>query len=116
LPAPEQFISEPVTPAPGTFDTAMMARGEAGLPGRFTWRGREYTVARLLASWKSSTADRGEMYLRRHWFKITTTDGQTMTLYCDRQAKNAKRPTRRWWLYTIEEGSEVTSARGRDSV
>jgi hypothetical protein len=41
------------------------------------------------------------MYLRRHWFRIVTTTGERMTLYCERQTKNAKKPKARWWLYSI---------------
>ena len=98
---PEQFVSEPIAPAPGSFDTAAMARGEAGVPARFTWRGTAYAVVRLVASWKSSKSDRGEMYLKRHWFTVVTDTGHTMTIYCDRQAQNAKRPRQRWWLYKL---------------
>ena len=32
---------------------------------------------------------------------LLTATGHTMTLYCDRQAQNPKRPKQRWWLYTI---------------
>lgn len=97
----EQFVSEAIVPSAGTSDASAMARGEPGLPREFTWRGTRYVVAELLATWKSSTAERGEMYLRRHWFRVRTTSGEKMTLYCERQAKNAKRPKARWWLYTI---------------
>ena len=31
----EEFVSEPIKPVAGTFDTVGMARGEPGLPGRF---------------------------------------------------------------------------------
>jgi hypothetical protein len=27
-----------------------------------------------------------------------------MTIYCDRQAKDRKRPKARWWVYTVEPG------------
>ena len=97
----EQFVSEAVEPRAGSFDAAAMSRGEPGLPREFRWRGRWYAVAELLSSWKSSTAERGEMYLRRHWFRVLTATGETMTLYCERQAKNTKKPKARWWLYTI---------------
>ena len=97
---PEEFVSEPIVPVPGSFDAGAMSRGEAGVPRRFTWRGRELVVEQLLSSWKSSTADRGEMYLRRHWFAVRTTTGERMTLYCDRQAHNTKRPKSRWWIYS----------------
>jgi hypothetical protein len=97
----EQFVSEAIEPKAGTFEASAMARGEPGLPTEFTWRGARYVVAEVLSTWKTSTADRGEMYLRRHWFRVRTAGGERMTLYCERQAKNAKRPKARWWLYTI---------------
>jgi hypothetical protein len=98
---PEEFVSEAITPVPGSFDAAAMARGEAGVPRAFAWRGTRYELARLVSSWKSSSADRGEMYLRRHWFAIETRSGERMTIYCERQARNAKRPAQRWWLYSV---------------
>lgn len=101
---PDEFISEPITPTPGSFDAAAMSRGEPGLPRQFTWRGAQYTVAAILRAWKSSAREGGvgELYLRRHWYTIQTTDGHRMTLYCERQTKNPKKPKARWWLYTVE--------------
>ena len=96
----EQFVSEAIVPRPGSFDAAAMARGEAGVPHEFTWRGTAYVVARVTAAWKSSTAERGEMYLRRHWYAVETLGGEQMTIYCERQARSAKRPAKRWWLYS----------------
>lgn len=98
---PEEFVSEAIVPVAGSFDASAMSRGEPGLPAQFTWRGKTYAVARLLSTWKSSTPERGEMYLRRHWFRIETTTGKQMTLYCERQTKNRNKPKARWWLYTI---------------
>ncbi|MEZ6192163.1 MAG: DUF6504 family protein [Phycisphaerales bacterium] len=51
---PEQFISEPITPVPGTFDPQAIAMGEPGLPARFVWRGEEYRVDEVLTVWKTS--------------------------------------------------------------
>ena len=96
----EQFVSEAVEPLAGTFDPAAMSRGEPGLPARFRWRGAENRVARIEQTWKTSTPDRGEMYLRRHWFRVRCASGETMTLYCERQSKNHRRPKARWWLYS----------------
>ena len=82
-----------------------MARGEPGLPKRFTWRDTQYQVASVIRQWKTSGRCRNggsEMYLRRHWYKIITDPLMIMTVYCDRQAKNRKRPKARWWVYTIE--------------
>lgn len=99
----ERFISEPITPRPGTFDRNAMARGEPGLPTGFTWRGESYTIAQVQTVWTTSSPEggSGEMYLRRHWWQVLTTSGEVMKIYCQRQAKsrNAKA---RWFLYTVE--------------
>ena len=100
-PKHEEFVSEPITPAPARFDAGAMARGEPGLPGEFSWRQKQYNIARVLSKWKSTGTDRGETYLRRHWFRIQTTTGENMTLYCQRQAKNPKKPKSRWWVYSV---------------
>ena len=97
----ETFVSEAVVPEVGSFDAAAMSRGEPGLPRAFTWRGRRYEVAQVLSTYKTSTPDRGEMYLRRHWFQVRALTGERMTLYCERQAKNRNRPKARWWLYSV---------------
>jgi phosphoribosylglycinamide formyltransferase-1 len=96
-----QFISEPLTLASRASDTSAMSRGEPGLPSAFTWRDQQLSVARTLRTWKTSTADRGEMYLRRHWYELLLSDGRNAVVYFERQAKNRKRPTARWWLYTL---------------
>jgi hypothetical protein len=100
----EQFISERIRPAPEAIETFRMARGEPGLPRRFTWRNREYVVAKVIESWKelgpcSSGAD--EQYVRKHWLRIETACGEEMRIYCDRQAKPGSDPKARWWLYAI---------------
>jgi hypothetical protein len=100
--ATEQFVSEAIEPRAGSFDTIAMARGEAGVPGEFIWRGTAYTVEELLASWKGTKTDRGEVYLKRHWFRVRVSGGQRMVIYCERQATPGRSPKRRWWLYTIE--------------
>jgi hypothetical protein len=97
----DQFVSEPITPVAGTADPSAMSRGEPGLPHQFTWRTRTYTIVNVLQTWKSSTRDRGELYLRRHWYRIVTDSGEQMTLYCERQAKNRTRPKSRWWIYSF---------------
>ena len=101
----QEFVSEPLVPAAGSADVAAMSRGEPGVPGRFTWREREYSVVQVLATWKTSTADRGEMYLRRHWFQILTDRGVRMTIYCERQARNRNKRKARWWVYSVQLGA-----------
>jgi len=100
--AAAEFVSEPIEPAKGSADAAAMSRGEPGVPQRFRWRGQTIEVARVLSTWKTSTRERGDLYLRRHWFEITTSCGRRMKIYCERQARNPAKPKSRWWLYTIE--------------
>jgi len=100
----EEFISEPIEPVAGTFDTAAMTRGEPGLPERFKWRDEEYAIADVLEAWKETGPCRSggsEKYLRKHWYKIRTDSGLEMTLYFERQARSKTRNKTRWWLYTI---------------
>jgi hypothetical protein len=99
----EEFICEALTPVAGTGEAAAMSRGEPGLPGLFTWRGGQYRIVGVIRKWKSTGPCRsggGEVYLRRHWYKVVTDPHMVMTIYCDRQAKNRKRPKARWWVYT----------------
>ena len=103
---PAEFISEPISPVGRTFDRSGMTMGEPGLPGRFVWRGAEYEVTEVLEKWKETGPMKGggagsELYVRKHWFRIRTTDGREMKLYFERQARSARRKKQRWWLYTI---------------
>lgn len=102
----ERFVSEPIAPEAGSFDPAGIARGEPGLPKRFTWRGTAYEVQEVLTVWKSSTPEGGggEMYLRRHWWEVRTACGAVMKLYCERQPKRSD-PKTRWFLYTVTTGT-----------
>ena len=100
----EKFVSEPLQPVPGTADPAALSRGEPGLPGKFIWRGKEYVVKCVLESWKSSDLSCGELYLRRHWFRVETEDRLNITLYCLRQAGGSARSRKnRWWVYSFSE-------------
>jgi len=102
----EEFVSEPIMPVAGTFDTDGMTRGEPGLPARFSWREQEYAVADVLKTWKESGPCKSggpEMYLRKHWFKIRTDDGIEMTVYFERQPRTKRQSKKRWWLYTIDD-------------
>jgi hypothetical protein len=100
----EQFVSEAIQPATGTFDTGGMTRGEPGLPQQFLWRDRTYAVAEVLEVWKEQGPCRngsGEMYLRKHWYRIRTAQGPEMTIYFERQARSKRESRKRWWLYTV---------------
>ncbi len=100
----EEFVSEPIKPVAGTFDTTSMTRGEPGLPGRFIWRDKEYEVADVLEVWKElgpCKSGSPEKYLRKHWFRIRTGNGMIMTIYFERQPRAKKQNKTRWWLYTV---------------
>ena len=105
----EEFVSEEIVPVPGTGRAPAMARGEPGLPERFTWRGATYRVAGVIGQWKTSgpcTSGSDERYLRRHWYRIVTAPAATMVVYCERQARSRRRAKSRWFLYTTEPGAE----------
>jgi len=101
----EEFVSEPITPVRGSSAASAMARGEPGLPRRFTWRDTEYRVTGVVRSWKTSGPCRNgsrEVYLRRHWHRVVTDPPAVMTLYCERTPFDVRRPKGRWYLYTLE--------------
>jgi hypothetical protein len=100
----EEFISKPITPRGATLGTAMMARGEPSLPEAFDFGGTIYRIQAIEASWKTSAREghrpSAELYLRRHWYRVRCADGSVATIYCDRQARNRKKPARRWFVYS----------------
>ena len=99
-----QFVSEAIQPVAEAMSTRRMARGEPGLPARFAWRGQEHEVAEVLETWKGlSGCSHGsdERYVRKHWYRVRTTDGVEMTLYFERQARSGRQRKARWWLYTV---------------
>lgn len=54
----------------------------------------------VLRRWRSTKSDRGDAYLKRHWFELETDNGAKLEVYFDREAR---RGTPQWWLYTIDE-------------
>ncbi len=101
-----EFVGESIAPRAGTFDTRRMARGEPGLPTGFVWRGRSLDVIEELSAWKESSREggraSGELYLRRHYFKLLMSDGATWTVSFLRQSPRSGSPKKRWFLYTLE--------------
>lgn len=99
-----RFVSEPIAPLRGTFDTAAIARGEPGLPEGFTWRGTERRIDEILEAGKLATPEfSGELYVRRHEWKLRMDDGSVWDVYVTRNApKGASRRARltRWFLKT----------------
>jgi hypothetical protein len=66
----------------------------------FLWRERTLPIAAVLRSWRSTKTDRGDAYLKRHWFELQTAQGHKIEVYYDREAR---RGAPQWWLYTIDE-------------
>jgi hypothetical protein len=101
----DEFVSQALVPLGKGFDAAAMATGAPGLPQHFSVGKREYHLADVLDTWKESTPCRHsgrEMYLRKHWYRLITTDGVEMSVYFERQTKRGSSPTKRWWVYSMK--------------
>ncbi|MBV8281267.1 MAG: GNAT family N-acetyltransferase [Candidatus Eremiobacteraeota bacterium] len=94
------FVSERITPAPGSADIGTLSHGEPGLPRAFSWRGHRYEVSRQLSSSRDMGSDRGDVYVRRHYYELETTDQLLMTVYFERNPSDRSK-RKAWWLYTV---------------
>jgi hypothetical protein len=111
--ATERFVSEAIVPVADTFDTTRMAIGEPGLPRAFAWRGETLEIAAVLRTWRETGRCRHgspEVYVRKHWFELTTRAGATLRLYFDRQARGG-RGGARWWLFSIKTSDNTGNRR-----
>jgi hypothetical protein len=97
----ERFVGEALVPSEEWVDSPALSRGEPALPQRFRWHDDELAIAGVRRTWRSTTTDRGDTYLARHWYEATLRDGRVAVVYFDRKAR---RSASRWWLYTISEG------------
>lgn len=92
-----QFVFEPAIVNPGSIPVAGLASGAPACPTRFTWRGREYRVARVLETGRQLRAhDSDETYVRSHSFRVVTECGYEIVLRCDRQIRGNP-----WRVYTV---------------
>lgn len=92
-----RFISAPLTPIGDGFITA--ADGSTPpIPSVFGWKEGEFHIIAVLRSWRSTKNDRGDTYLKRHWFELQTAEGPKVEIYYDREARKG---STHWWLYTI---------------
>ena len=105
-----EFISEPIIPTAGTFDASRMGRGEPGLPDGFAWREESLQIMEVVETWKQSSREGGvgELYLRRHYYKLRMSDGSVWTVYFVRQAPRSGNRKARWFLYSID-GTDPTN-------
>jgi GAF domain-containing protein len=88
-----RFVSQPIEPTAAT---------GTDLPPAFRWNHETLEVRALRKQWRGTKEDRGDVYLKRHWYEFETSDGRVATVYFDRGAKAG---TPRWWLYALEEVS-----------
>ncbi len=85
-----------------------MSRGEPGLPAKFRWQARELIVAEVLETSRAygdCKHGSGERYLRKHCFRLRTTDGLLLRIYSERTFGKS-RASARWLLQSIEESSD----------
>ena len=64
---------------------------------------------KVIKKWKELSRDKDsgdDKYVRKHWFKITTTNGYTMKIYFDRQVRSKGQIKLRWWLYSVSRDEE----------
>ncbi|HEX3368065.1 MAG TPA: DUF6504 family protein [Candidatus Cybelea sp.] len=94
-----RFVSAPIVAAANGFVTPPSG-SEPPVPRLFRWRERTLEVASVLRTWRSTKTDRGDVYLKRHWFELQTATGAKLEVYFDREAR---RGAPQWWLYAIDE-------------
>ncbi|MBV9233345.1 MAG: hypothetical protein JO030_04825 [Candidatus Eremiobacteraeota bacterium] len=92
-------MSRPLVPDGEELLTAATG-SEPPVPRAFLWDERRLVVAGVLRRWRTSKNDRGDTYLKRHWFELESADGARLEVYFDR---DARRGSSHWWLYTIDE-------------
>jgi hypothetical protein len=98
----ETFVGEAIVPEDLSFSVSPMATGQPGLPRKFSWKGRSYSVGEVLEEWKECGNCRhgsGERYVRKHWFRVRTTGDLEMKIYFERQGRSSGGS--RWRLYSI---------------
>jgi len=89
---------------------AMETEDEVRRPARFTWRGRGYTIVRILASWRDCSMPaqvrrpRFTMRHHRNYYHIQTDTGDRFEIYLDRGAKNPE------WILLKHLGSAPVEA------
>jgi hypothetical protein len=93
------FVGKALEPE-GALDPDTLAQGEPSLPRAFTWDKDRLEVSTLRKTWRSTKDDRGDTYVKKHWFEFEATDGRIAVVYFDR---GARKGTARWWLYTLVE-------------
>jgi hypothetical protein len=97
-----KFVGQSIAAAGDGFITPASG-SEPPVPRAFRWKGRTFDVSAVLRSWRTTRTDRGDVYLKRHWFELETTSGEKLEVYFDREAR---RGAPRWWLYSLTAGPD----------
>lgn len=101
----EQFISEPLKPVTDSVDQRSFAIGAPLLPTEFLWRNRTLVVSHVCEQWKDTGPCRhgsGELYVRKHWFRLQLNTGEEIKVYFQRQPRSSGREKSRWWLFSMK--------------
>ncbi len=95
------FVSGPISPLAGTFDTSGMAGGAPGIPEGFVRNGRTTRITEILGGWKLARPEpgSGELYVRRHYYRLRMDDGDTWVVYCLRGSTGVRTSPHRWFLH-----------------
>jgi hypothetical protein len=93
------FVSEAIAPFGSLFDATGLLAGAPALPSTFSWRADVLEISAVVRVWRSTKTDRGDVYLKRHWYEVSLADSRTAVIYFDR---GAKRGAARWWLYSLD--------------
>ena len=103
---PSRFIDEAIKPLTETCDFSAVAPGEPCLPREFAWGEKNIEIIEVIRTWREVGPCRngsGEMYVRKHWYEVATTEG-VMNIYFERQPRRGKSPSKeRWWLFSVIE-------------
>ncbi len=94
-----KFVSRPLATTGDGFITPASGN-EPPVPRAFLWDGRTLVVGAVVRAWRSTKTDRGDSYVKRHWFELEIENGVKIEVYYDR---DARRGQSQWWLYTIDE-------------
>jgi hypothetical protein len=92
-----RFVGRSIAPVGDGFITPASGR-EPPVPRAFRWDDRTFDVTAVLRSWRTIRTDRGDAYLKRHWFELVTASGERLEVYFDRESR---RGAPRWWLYSL---------------
>ena len=92
------FIGKAIE-AEGAMEVATLSHGEPSLPSAFRYGDERIEVEEVKKTWRGTKEDRGDVYVKKHWFEFSTRDGRTAVVYFDR---GARKGAPRWYLYTLD--------------